>query len=35
MVPQVPATIFRSDLDDRLDPAHATITEFEYLASYS
>lgn len=35
MVPQVPATIFRPDLNDRLDPAHASITEFEYLASYS
>ncbi|KAK7177896.1 hypothetical protein PSPO01_16058 [Paraphaeosphaeria sporulosa] len=29
------ATIFRFDLSDRLDPALATITEFEYLASYS
>ncbi|KAK7178333.1 hypothetical protein PSPO01_15621 [Paraphaeosphaeria sporulosa] len=35
MVPQVVASIFRSDLSDRLDPALATITDFEYLASYS
>jgi hypothetical protein len=35
MVSQVVASIFRSDLSDRLDPALATITEFEYLASYS
>jgi hypothetical protein len=35
MVPQVVATIFRSELSDRLDPAHAKITKFEYLASYS
>ncbi|KAF2790757.1 hypothetical protein K505DRAFT_351745 [Melanomma pulvis-pyrius CBS 109.77] len=35
MASQVIATILRSDLSDRLDPAHATITEFEYLASYS
>ena len=32
---QVVATILRSDISDRLDPAHATITEFKYLASYS
>ncbi|KAI1675999.1 hypothetical protein KJE20_14411, partial [Pyrenophora tritici-repentis] len=35
MVPQVVTTIFRSDLSGHLDPAHAIITEFEYLASYS
>ncbi|CAG5187432.1 uncharacterized protein ALTATR162_LOCUS11717 [Alternaria atra] len=35
MVSRVVATICRSDLSDRLDPAHATTTEFEYLASYS
>ncbi|PVH90192.1 hypothetical protein DM02DRAFT_683896 [Periconia macrospinosa] len=35
MVSQVVATIFRSDLSDRLDSAHAAITKFEYLASYS
>ncbi|ORY10798.1 hypothetical protein BCR34DRAFT_442131, partial [Clohesyomyces aquaticus] len=35
MASQVVAAILRSDLSDRLDPAHATITEFEHLASYS
>ena len=35
MVSQVIATIFRSDLNDRLDPAHAIITEFKYLTSYN
>ncbi|KAF2464206.1 uncharacterized protein BDR25DRAFT_156711, partial [Lindgomyces ingoldianus] len=35
MASQVVASILRSDLNDRLDPSHAIITDFEYLASYS